>query len=59
MRQRLIVKYRENGDLNYVNISADSITEREGFIFAYLDGHLVGAFDLGLIETAYMSGGQR
>ena len=53
--KKLIVKYREGDELRYVNIHADSITEQNGFIFAKMSGHLVGAFDLGVVYAVYLS----
>lgn len=53
--KRLIVKHKENGGLAHGNIPADRIAEKEGFIFAYNGDELVGVFDLGLIEVAYIS----
>ena len=56
MKKRLVVKYRNGDTLDYVNIAANHMEERDGFVFAYLDEKLVGAFDLGLIDAAYISG---
>lgn len=52
---RLIVKYLHGGKLEYVNIEADQMEEKEGFLFAWKGKNIVGAFDLGLIGLAYLS----
>ena len=53
--KKLIVKYREGDEHRYACILADSITEQNGFIFARRSGHLVGAFDLGVVYAVYLS----
>lgn len=59
--KKLIVKYHENEKDCFVNITAERITERDGIIFAYSGERLVGVFDMGFINAAYLSegGGER
>lgn len=53
---RLIVKYREDGTANYVNIHADRMDVADGIVYAYASDKLVGVFDLGAVDMAYLSG---
>ena len=41
----------------HINIPADYLEENEGIVRAYLQGHLVGVFDLGVVDVLYLSGG--
>lgn len=52
---KLVVKYREDGNKRYVNIKCDRVQERDGMILAWVGDGLVGAFDLGAIDIAYIS----
>lgn len=54
---KLIVKYREDGITNYVNIHADRMDIADGIVYAYASDKLVGVFDLGAVDMAYLSGG--
>ena len=39
----------------FVNLPADRIEEREGFIYAYSGNELIGTFDMGYIDAVYLS----
>jgi hypothetical protein len=52
---KLIVIYREGDAPSYVNINADSIINKDGFMFAYAGHELVGAFDMGVVDMVYLS----
>lgn len=40
---------------NHVNIPADRLTETEGIVYVWRGEKLVGAFDLGAIDSIYLS----
>lgn len=53
--KRLMVKL---SDGNTVNIAADKLTtpnDDSGFIIALCNGEIVGVFDMGSVETLYLS----
>lgn len=39
----------------FVNIPSDRIEKDDVFLYAYLEGNLVGLFDVGSIMSAYLS----
>lgn len=49
--KKLVVRTKEW----YCNIPADYLEENEGMVRAYLNGNLVGVFDLGVIDVIYLS----
>lgn len=49
--KRLIVKYREG----HCNLTADTIVDRDGMIYAYIGDSLIGIFDPGCIDMLYLS----
>lgn len=53
---RLVAKYIEGDEIRFVNILAESIIEKDGYLFAYCGEKLVGVFDIGLVVAAYLSG---
>lgn len=55
MRSRIVVKYKEDGKTSYANINAGRLVEREHMLFAYSGDELIGVFDLGVVDIAYIS----
>ena len=53
--KRCIVKLRDG----HVNIPADAMREENGMVYVTRNGELIGVFDLGVVETIYLSGGDR
>lgn len=53
MKSKLIVNI--HGIDGFVNINADRIEKDDVFLYAYLEGNLVGLFDVGSIMSAYLS----
>lgn len=57
---KFIALYRgPEGEICYVNISADSADEDGNFVKVFHDGAPVGSFDLGFIEAWYLSEGSK
>lgn len=49
---RAVIKYGEE----FVNIEAEMLIERDGYIWVYdARGEIVGVFDVGCIEMAWLS----
>ena len=40
---------------DFVNIPADAMKEEDRFIRVFCEGNLVGVFDMGIIEQAYLT----
>ena len=51
--KRLIVLFGKES--KYINMPADRIEEREGFIYAYCGSELIGVFDIGSIDMIYVT----
>lgn len=48
---KCVVRFKDN----FVNIPADRLTEAEGMVYVYRGNELVGVFDLGFIDSIYIS----
>ena len=52
--KRLVVYFLNTGN-SFINISCDEIKTDDNFLYAYLDGKLVGMFTIGTFDSAYLN----
>lgn len=52
---RAIIKFIGGGDYDHCNLIADSMEWTDEYLFLYSGKKLVGVFDVGVIQLAYLS----